>query len=87
MDINAFVNDLAARIRARRDELDLTQFDVAARADVSYATVQRAERIDRLANNEDMIGLRSLFDIAAALDCDLVIELRPHVAGKRKAKK
>lgn len=58
---NEVALQIAARVRARRLELDLTQEGLAARAGVKFATYRRFEQTGE-------ISLRGLLQIGFALD-------------------
>ena len=58
---NEVALQIAARVRARRLELDLTQEGLAARAGVKFATYRRFEQTSE-------ISLRGLLQIGFALD-------------------
>jgi len=58
---DSVLRSLAARVKARRLELDLTQKALAARAGLTFATYRRFE-------SSGEISLRNLLKLALALD-------------------
>ena len=61
---------IGASIRRRRRTLDLRQSDVGDKANLRQATISALE------NGESGIRLRTLIDVMAALDLELVIRER-----------
>jgi transcriptional regulator with XRE-family HTH domain len=55
--------DVAARVRARRKELKLTQTQLASKAGMTLASYKRFEQ-------KGLIAFQSLIAIAIALDCE-----------------
>ncbi len=56
-------NEVAARVRARRKELHLTQEQISIRSGMSLASYKRFEQ-------KGLIAFDSLIRIAIALDCE-----------------
>jgi ribosome-binding protein aMBF1 (putative translation factor) len=69
-------NWIAAHIRERRYELDLTQLEVAERAQTSHSFVSRVE------SGEHMPTIAVLKRILAVLDEDLLIGIERQVPGE-----
>ena len=57
------VNEVAARVRARRKERKLTQAQLAEKAGMSLASYKRFEQMGQ-------ISFQSLASVAIALDCE-----------------
>ncbi len=63
--------DLIAEIIKRRKELDLSQLDLAQRAQKPQSTIARIE------SGSHNINFKTLIEIAEALETELVIQLKP----------
>ncbi len=66
-----FFGQIADRVAARRSELGLSQRDLAERTGTTQSAIARLEAGGRPPR------IDTLLRIAHALDCDLVVELRP----------
>lgn len=67
---------IAAALRRRRRALNLTQGALGAKTTLRQATISSIE------NGEPGTRLRTLFDVLAALDLEIVV--RPRTAGIRR---
>jgi transcriptional regulator with XRE-family HTH domain len=65
------LSDISSQIGARRKDLGLSLSQLARRADTSPATLSRYE------TRWSRFEVATLRKLATALDCDLVVELRP----------
>ena len=66
-----FFAQIAERVAARRSELGLSQRDLAERTGTTQSAIARLEAGGRPPR------IDTLLRIANALECDLVVELRP----------
>jgi transcriptional regulator with XRE-family HTH domain len=73
-----FFASIADRVAERRKELGLSQADLAGLVETTQSAIARLESGGRPPR------IDTLLRIAAALDCDLLVELRPRT--KRGAK-
>ncbi len=75
-DFSSSENELPGWLRAIRGKLRLSTGDVALRLGISeplYTAIEKAEASGRL-------QMQTLREVAGALDCDLVYQLRPRAA-------
>lgn len=70
-----FFAQLADRVSARRRELGLSQAELAERCDTTQSAIARLEAGGRPPR------IDTLLKIAAALDCELVVNLEPHAGA------
>ena len=68
---------IADQITSRRTELRLSQVELAQLCDTTQSAIARSESGDRPPR------IDTLQRLAAALDCELVVELRPRTRKKR----
>ena len=67
-----FFAQVAERVAARRVEMGLSQQQLAELCGTTQSAIARLESGGRPPRIDTLLG------IATALDCDLVVELRPH---------
>jgi len=67
-----FFAQIAEQVAARRTELGLSQKELADLCGTTQSAIARLESGGRPPRIDTLLG------IAAALDCDLAVELRPH---------